>query len=95
MGSASKVHVYIEGIQYRCRLNLRKRRWFTSGAFLHDGRKTVEAVLGKHVDTALGDSGALREEGMEVGLEILRRWEVHKQHRITAANLGTYSPCKP
>jgi len=56
---------------YRCRLDLCKRRWLTSGALFRYGRKTLETVLGEHIDAALGDYCALREEGVQVWLKIL------------------------
>ena len=65
---------------YRCRLNFCERRRFASRALLRYGRKTLETVLGKYIDTTFGNSRTLREEGTEVRLEILRWREGHKQH---------------
>ena len=45
--------IYIPRRRRRCCPDLCKRRWFTSGAFLRDGRKTLETVLGEHVDTSV------------------------------------------
>lgn len=65
---------------YRCRLNFCERWRLASRALLRYGRKTLETVLGKYIDTTFSNSRALREEGTEVRFEILRWWESHKQH---------------
>ena len=65
---------------HRSCLNFCERRRFASRAFLGYGRKTLETVLGKYIDTTFGNSRTLRKEGTQVRLEILRWREGHKQH---------------
>jgi len=62
---------------YRCCLDFCERWWLASGTLLRYRRKTFETVLGEDVDTALSNSRALREKGVEIWLEILRGWEGH------------------
>jgi hypothetical protein len=62
---------------YRCRLNFRERWRFASGALLRYGCKTLKRVFGKYIDTTLGYTRAMREEGAKIWLEILRWREGH------------------